>query len=521
MVDAVVVGAGPNGLVAANTLADAGWDVLVLEAQPEPGGAVRSAALTLPGFRHDVFSAFYPLAPVSPALARLHLEDYGLRWLRAPLALANPTYDGRCAIISPDVDETAASLDAYAGGDGDGWRRLLAPWDRHGRELVDCLLGPFPPVRAGGRLAAKLRARDLLELARTGLVPVRRMAEEHFAGEGGALLLAGNALHTDLSPESAGSGFFGWLLCCLAQRHGFPVPEGGAGELTAALVARLASAGGQVRCDSRATRVEVRNGRAVGVEVDSGETILARRAVVADVTAPHLYGTLLAGVDLPVRLRADLERFQWDTATVKVDWALSGPIPWTCADACRAGTLHLADSLDDLSRWATSLVTRTVPADPFLVFGQQSVTDPTRQPPGAETAWAYTHVPRDVARDEAGAISGRWDDVDAEAMVERIEARVERVAPGFRRLVIGRHVIVPPAFAAADANLDLGAINGGTAQLYQQLVFRPTPGTGRPGTAVDGLYLASASAHPGGGVHGACGHNAASAALTAARIRRW
>jgi phytoene dehydrogenase-like protein len=518
LVDAVVIGAGPNGLVAANVLADAGWDVLVVEAAAEPGGAVRTAELTLPGFHHDLFSAFYPLAAASPVITALGLEDHGLVWRRAPLALAHPTPDGRCAVIGADIDRSAASLDEYHPGDGDGWRRLMAPYGRYGSELVGALLRPFPPVRAGVRLAGRVGAGGVADLARLAVVPARRLGEEHFAGQGGRLLLAGNALHTDLSPETAGSGLFGWLLCALAQHVGFPVPEGGAGRLTAALVTRLEKAGGELRCGQRVTRVLASGGRAVGVRTAGGEEITARRAVLADVAAPHLYRHLLADVELPAAVGRAIDRFQWDEATVKVDWALSGPVPWAAPDARAAGTVHVADSVDDLTRWSADMATGTVPARPFLLVGQQSLTDPTRQPPGTETAWAYTHVPRTVRSDAAGAVAGRWDADDEAAMVARIEQRVEDLAPGFRDRILARHVFGPAGLAAADANLDGGAINGGTSQLHQQLIFRPTPGTGRPGTFLPGLYLASSSAHPGGGVHGSCGSNAARAALADARI---
>jgi phytoene dehydrogenase-like protein len=518
--DAVVIGAGPNGLVAANILASAGWDVVVLEAQPEPGGAVRTGEVTVPGYRHDLFSAFYPLAAASPVFRHLGLEDFGLRWKRAPHPLAHPLPDGRCAVIAAGREETEASLESFAGGDGSGWQRLMARWDSYGQQFVDTLLSPVPPIRSGLRLAGRLKAGGLLDLARLGVVPARRLAEEHFKGEGGALLLAGNALHADLSPETAGSGLFGWLMCALAQNVGFPVPEGGAGALTSALVGRLESLGGRVLCGRDVQTIEVAHGRAATARTTVGEEFDAKRAILADVAAPHLYRDLLSHVPLPDPLRSDLDRFQWDAGTVKVDWALSAPVPWSASGARRAGTVHVADSLNELTRWSADLATHTVPARPFLLFGQQSMTDPTRQPDGAETAWAYTHVPRRVDCDAGGQLSGRWDADDEAAMIDRIEQRVEDLAPGFRSLIVGRHIYTPRTLQAADANLDGGAINGGTAQLHQQLVFRPVRGLGRPGTFVDGLFLASAGAHPGGGVHGACGANAAHAALAADRIRR-
>jgi len=505
MPDAVVIGSGPNGLVAANVLADAGWDVLVVEAAPEPGGAVRSGALTRPGFVHDLFSAFYPLAVASPAMRRLELERHGLRWRRAPLAVAHPFGDGEAVVLSQDIDETAESLDRDHPGDGAAWRGMQRTWQAIGDDVVDALLGPFPPVRATARLAAKLR-RDLPAFARFAMLPVRRLAAEHFGGRGAAMLLAGNAQHADLSPDSPLSGIFGWLLCCLGQQHGYPVPEGGAGQLTAALVRRLEHAGGSVRCNAEVDRVVVRGGRAVGVHTVTGDDIDASRAVLADVGAPALYLRLVGPEHLPSRVVRDLTRFHYDDATVKVDWALDGAIPWKVAHAARAGTLHLADGIDHLAQVATDLAGGRVPERPFLVLGQMNVADPSRSPGGTATAWAYTHVPQ-----------GSTSALD---VVARAEALIEDAAPGFGELVLDRHVFTPDAFEAADANLVGGAINGGTAQLHQQLVFRPTPGLGRPSTPIAGLFLASASAHPGGGVHGACGANAAVAALHAHRRRR-
>ena len=523
MPDAVVIGAGHHGLVAAALLADAGWSVAVFEAQAQAGGAVRTEELTLPGFRHDTFSAFYPFAAASRSLTSLDLGAHGLRWRRAPLALAHPTPDGRCVTLSTDVDETAASLDAYAPGDGDGWRRLYGRWEALSPHLFDAFLGLFPPVRAGARLAAAVGPSGWARFARFALLPARRMAEEEFSGggEGAALLLGGNAAHTDVGPESAGSGLFGWILASAGQQHGFPVPEGGAGALASALQRRAEAAGATVTCDTPVTEVVVRHGRAVGVRTADGTEVEARRAVLADVDAPTLLLDLVGVEHLPPRARDDLRRFEWDSATFKVDWALAGPVPWTAGAAGRAGTVHVSDSLDELSRYFGQLATGAVPSRPFVLFGQQAVADPSRCPPGAATGWAYTHVPRRVRSDAGGAgLTGAWTPAEAAAFADRIEARIEALAPGFRALVQARHLMPPPALEAADANLRGGAIGGGTQQLHQQVVFRPTTGLGRPNTPIAGLFLAGASAHPGAGVHGACGANAARAAITADRLRR-
>jgi phytoene dehydrogenase-like protein len=521
MPDVVVIGAGHNGLVAANLLAERGWDVVVLEEQPAPGGATRTAELTLPGFRHDLFSAFYPLTVGSPVMRRLELERHGLRWCRGPLVLAHPASDGTCAVLSPDLDETAASLDAFARGDGDAWRDLYALWERAGDRFLAALLAPFPPVAAGLRLAAALGRDHLLPFARLAVLPVRRLGEERFRGAGGPRLLAGNALHADVSPETAAGGFYGFLLCGVGQQRGFPFPAGGAGAITDALVRRLESLGGAVECGRRVERVQVRGGRAIGVRTADREEVAAGRAVLADVAAPALLLDLVGREHLPPAVVRELGRFQYDNGTVKVDWALDGPIPWAADDARRSPVVHVTESVDELTVHAAELARGLVPSEPFLVLGQYSMGDPTRSPPGKETAWAYAHVPQRI-RGDAGpdGIAGRWDERETDAFVARMERLVERLAPGFSDLVLARHVFTPPGMQAADANLVNGALNGGTAQLHQQLVFRPTAGRAGPRTPVARLYLASASAHPGGGVHGACGANAARAALAAERRRR-
>jgi phytoene dehydrogenase-like protein len=497
-VDAVIVGAGHNGLVAANLLADAGWETLVLEAEAEPGGAVRSAEVTAPGFTSDLCSAFYPFGAASPVLASLDLSRHGLQWRHAPAVLAHVLPDDRCAVLHRDEDKTAASLAQFDEADAEAWHAECARWRQIGPALLDMLFRPFPPVRAGARLAWQLGVADGLRFARFGVQPVRRYTEEQFAGAGARALFTGSALHTDVGPEGAGSAMIGWLLTMLGQHVGFPVPVGGAGALTKALVDRLTIKGGRVECGRRVERVLVARGKAVGVRDAAGELVRARRAVLADVSAPALFTELVHPSQLPARFRADLGRFQWDNDVVKLDWALSSPVPWTAEAAREAGTVHLGVDLDGATGYAADLARGRLPRTPFVLLGQMTTADPSRSPAGTESLWAYTHVPRGRA----------WTVASANRYADRIEQLIERHAPGFRALIKGRAVAAPGVGGHGEV-----IVGGGTAGLAQQLVFRPVPGLGRADTPIDRLFLASASAHPGGGVHGAPGANAAAAAL--------
>jgi phytoene dehydrogenase-like protein len=502
-VDAIVVGAGHNGLVGANLLADAGWDVLVLEATGAPGGAVRSAELTVPGFLSDLCSAFYPLGVSSPVLRRLRLTDYGLRWRHAPDVLAHLLPDGRAAVLNLDPERTAASVEAFAPGDGERWLSAYEEWRRLGRRLLDAIFTPFPPVRAAAGLLRRLGPAGALRLGRRTLLPARTLGEELFAGEGARALLAGCALHTDLTLEQAGGGVYGWLLAMLGQEYGFPVPDGGAQRITDALVARLQTRGGRVECGVPVDRIAVARGRAMGVRSAGGDWWRARRAVLADVPAPVLYRDLVGLSRLPAQLERDLERFGWDAATVKLDWALSGPVPWRNPAVAGAGTVHLGGDVGGMGRYASALARDEVPFEPFLLVGQMTTADPSRSPAGTESLWTYTHLPGRAA----------WSPAEVGRHVTRIEETLEAHAPGFQDLIRARQVAGPAELAAKNPSLVGGALGGGTAAPHQQLVFRPVPGLGRADTPIDRLYLASSSAHPGPGVHGGPGANAARSAL--------
>jgi len=412
MHDAVVIGAGHNGLVAANVLADAGWSVLVVEAENEPGGAVRSGELIEPGYVNDRFSAFYPLAAASPVFRALGVQ---IPFRHGPLVLAHPSPDGTTAVLSRDPAETTM---------GASWPEAMERWERIEPALLRGLATPFPQVRSALMLALEPGAAKL------------RLRPDRLADR----LLLGNALHTDVPPRSVLGRAFGLLLTAFGQRYGFPCVEGGSGRLTELLVDRAGARGVEVRLGERLDRLPT-----------------ARHAVLAAIDTWEL-----------ARITGRRSRVERDPATVKLDWTLDGPVPWTSEPARLAPVVHLGGERD------------------FVLFGQYSMVDPTRSPPGKETAWAYSHV----------------------LSAAEIEAQIERHAPGFGALVRGRRLEELPA----------GRVNLGTARWRNQLVLRPFHG--RPATGLRNVYLASASAHPGGGVHGAAGWIAAQAALRSVSRRR-
>ena len=518
--DAVVVGAGPNGLVAANHLVDGGWSVLVLDAGDEVGGAVSSDTEVAPGFVHDTFSAFYPFAAASPAMRAMGLEEHGLVWSHAPAVLGHPFPDGSWALLDRDRTTTAIWAEQQQPGDGAAWLELCAQWDQIGEALVGALLTPFPPLRNTAAILARLRGVGGLDFVRTLLTPANRLGPQLFAGRSPATLIAGNAGHADIPLDAPGSGLMGLLMTMLAQTVGFPVPQGGAGQLTKALARRLESRGGEIRRATPATGITLEGRRATLVHTATGDVVRARRAVVAAVTAPVLYGALMAEADVPARVRRGMHRFELDPATVKVDWAVRGAVPWASTPDRVPGTFHVADDLADMTTSLGQVMAGLVPARPYLLGGQMTSTDPTRSPSGTESMWAYTHVPQRSTGDAGeGGIRGVWDYDDCESFADRIQARIESLAPGFGSQVLARRVLGPRELEVRNPSLVGGAINGGTSQLHQELVFRPVPGLARAETGVPGLYLGSSSAHPGGGVHGAAGMNAARAALAHDRLR--
>jgi phytoene dehydrogenase-like protein len=466
-VDAIVVGAGPNGLAAAITLARAGRSVRAYEAAPVAGGGTRTAELTLPGFRHDVCSTILPLTIASPFFASIDLAARGLELIHPEVPFAHPFDGGRAAILERSVQATA---DGLGGADGRAWRRLFGPLVRDVGKLGPEILRPVVHV-----------PRHPLALVRFGLPALRSargLARARFDDEAARGLFAGVAAHSMLSLDRPLSASFGLVLATFAHAVGWPMVRGGAAGVARALVAELEAAGGEV---------------VTGHRVDSLADLPPARAVLLDVTPRQLVA--IAGDRLPPRSRRRAERFRYGPGVFKVDWALDAPVPWAAEGPRRAATVHLGGTLDEIAAGEAEVAAGRHPERPYVLFVQYAAWDPSRAPAGKATAWAYCHVPPGSTVD----------------MTDRIEAQVERFAPGFRDLILARATHAPAAMEAYDANYVGGDINGGIEDI-RQLVFRPWP-TIDPYRVGAGLYLCSSSTPPGGGVHGMSGLFAARSAL--------
>ncbi len=464
--DAVVIGAGPNGLAAAITLAEAGLRVVVLEANETAGGGVRSLALTEPGFVHDFGAAVFPFGLGSPFFRRLPLERYGLKWIHPDLPLAHPLDDGRAALMYPSLGETAEHL----GRDGSRYRRLLAPTVRAWPKLAEEILGPVLHI-----------PRHLITLGRFGLPALLSASAvaRLFRTEEARALWAGCAAHAALPFTASASAAVGLVLMGVGHRVGWPIPEGGAQAITDALVAHLGTLGGEV---------------VTGERVEAWDDLPPAKAVLMD-TAPE---TLLkvAGDRLSDSYREALRSFQRGPAVFKLDYALDGPVPWANADVARAATVHLGGTFEELAEAEAAVAEGIVHPRPYVLLAQPSLFDPTRAPEGKHTLWAYAHLPFGSNAD----------------YTEAIEAQIERFAPGFRDRVIARSTLDPAALERHNANLVGGDIFGG-AQNLGQVIARPRLRPQPYRTGADGLYLCSASTPPGAGTHGMCGVRAAEAAL--------
>ena len=464
--DALVVGAGPNGLSAGIAIAQTGRTVLVVEGRDTVGGGARSAALTLPGFLHDVCSAIHPLAVGSPFLSRLPLSDHGLDWVQPPAPLAHPLDDGTAVMMERSIEETADGL----GRDAASYRGLFGPlvrdWDKLATDLLRPLRVPRHPM---------VTARFGLKGLRSAL----SVAKARFKGERARALFAGLAAHSVLPLERPPSAAVGLVLGASGHAVGWPLPYGGAQRISEALASHLTSLGGRIE---------------TGLRVERLEDIPAATVILLDITPRQVVS--IAGGRIPNRFRRRLDAYRYGPGAFKMDWALSGPVPWKAPECARAGTVHLGGIMDEIAQAEREVWSGRHPERPFVLLSQPSLFDPSRAPDGQHTAWAYCHVPN-------------GSDFD---MTDRIEAQVERFAPGFCERILKRSARPPAALEEYNPNYIGGDINGGVQDLGQ-LFSRPARMLSPYAIPSTNLFICSSSTPPGGGVHGMCGYFAARAAL--------
>lgn len=464
--DAIVVGTGPNGLAAAITLAQQEWRVLLLEAKETIGGGMRTAELTLPGFRHDVCSTIHPLGKGSPFFSSLPLANYGLEWIQPELPLAHPFDDGTAATLQRSLVDTAGQF----GRDGANYRRLFTPlvasWDKIAHEFLGPLRLPRHPVA-------------MARFGMRALWPATTLARTLFQSEQARTLFAGLAAHATMPLEWPLTASFGLMLGTLAHVVGWPLARGGSQSIANALAAYFVHLGGEI---------------VTGQEVKSLAELPPARAILLDMTPRQLLS--IAGDRLPVGYRRQLERYRYGPGVFKVDWALSETIPWK-ADACRrAGTIHIGPSLAEIRQSEQMIWQGDHPDRPYTLVAQQSLFDPSRAPEDKHTGWAYCHVPHGSTKDMTGII----------------EAQMERFAPGFRDCILARHSMATHDYQQYNANYIGGDITGGV-QNWRQLFTRPVPRLNPYSTPLPNLFLCSSSTPPGGGVHGMCGYHAAQSIL--------
>ena len=463
--NAAVVGAGPNGLSGAITLAQAGMSVTVYEAESIAGGGARTLEMTLPGFRHDFGSAVHPIGAGSPFFRELPLASHGLEWIHSPVAMAHPLDDGTAALLVRDLDEQCRML----GDDGNSWRRILEPLSRRWWALTDDILQPLSPMPRHPLLLARMGA--------CGALPASTLARQAFHGVRARALFTGLSAHSFLSLTQPFSASFGIVMAAAAHAVGWPIPRGGSQAITDALIEHLRSLGGVVQTSMPVERLE-----------ELGPVDIA----LCDTTPRQLLR--LAGDRLHTVDRERFARFRRGPGAFKVDYALNEPIPWRAKDCALAATVHVGGDETEIAASESAVAEGGTSAQPFMIAVQPSLFDSSRAPVDQHTAWAYCHVPNGSTED----------------MLPRMEAQLERFAPGFRECVLARRVFSPRDLEHMDRNLEGGDISGGAVDGLQ-LFLRP--GWRFYATSDPSLYLCSSSTPPGGGVHGMCGHNAARMAL--------
>ena len=459
--EAIIVGSGPNGLAAAITLAQRGMRVTVLEARSTIGGGMRTGEITLPGYRHDICSAVHPLGMLSPFFKMMPLERYGLTWMHPTYALAHPSTDGTAVYLARSIEETVESF----GPDGKAYKILVKPFVERAESLMDDILSPF-------RIPHHLS--NMVDFGIKGVMPASCLVKI-FKSPGVRAMYAGNAAHSLLGLDQILSSAVGLLLCMAAHVGGWPIARGGSQSIADAMAAYLCDLGGKIE---------------TGFSVSSLDDLPSDAIKVFDVSPRKLAEIVGDGFSSSYRRR--LARYRYGPGVFKIDFALSERIPWQNTACKTAGTVHLGDTFEKIAAWEKGCRDGSLVGDPFVLVSQQSVFDSSRAPQGRHTCWAYCHVPNGWAE-------------DVSAVIER---QIERYAPGFKDIVIGRNIMNPVSYERYNPNYIGGDIIGGVQDLFQ-LYNRPVSALRPYATERDDVYICSASTPPGGGVHGMCGYNAA------------
>jgi phytoene dehydrogenase-like protein len=519
--DAIVIGGGHNGLVAAIELARAGWTVLVLEQADRLGGAVMSAEITLPGFIHDLYSTNQNTFRGGQVYAGLgpELERHGLRYASTDKPFANAFPDGRALKVYQDPDRTLAGLRDHDPGDATGWEELKALFDRFSPTIFELYGSMLPSAKATIAIARALRrvgVSDALRVAQLLLSSTRELGDLYMSSPEAKVLLATWGMHPDFGPDVSAGAMFPFVEVFSDAAAGMSIVEGGASRMIDALAGVLGDHGGEVRTGAAVRRITTDGDRATGVELTSGERIDASRAVVASVTPRALYGEMLDAAAVPQPVREAAARYRFGPGTMMIHLALSAPPKWAAGgDLGEFAYVHIAPYVADLAETYTAASNGLLPKSPLLIVGQSSAVDPTRAPDGQAVLWVQVRAqPAEIRGDAAGEITARdWADA-ADPFADRVMEKLSQYAPGIQELVLKRAVLTPLDLEAHDPNLVGGDSVAGSHHLRQNFIFRPMAGYSNYRTPIEGLFMTGAATWPGGGVTGLSGHLTAKAVLS-------
>ncbi|MDY6971296.1 MAG: NAD(P)/FAD-dependent oxidoreductase [Thermodesulfobacteriota bacterium] len=511
--DFAIIGGGHNGLVAGTFLAKAGRNVIVLEKEDVVGGAVKTRELTLPGFKHDQFSAFHPLFVMSPVYEELKedLSKNEVKYFTFSRCFASIFPDGDSVLCYSDLGKTLCSLEKHSKADADAWNDLYSQYLKIKAPMLSMMYSPFSAfsmIKAGLKFCRALGRQEFMRFLRQVMMSPRDFADYFFKSEKAKAWIVPWAFHPDYGPDVSAGSMFALLTAGAQQELGLSAPEGGGGMLTLALSKVIESQGGEVITDAHVTKITVKDGKAVGVELIDGSKIEAKRGVIASLEPRQLFFELVGEEHLNGEFLALAKGYRYGVGGMKIDLALDSPVEWIAGEEVgKTGFLHVGPYVNDIARAYHEAICGLLPSDPFIFFGNHTVLDPRRAPEGKHTGWILVRgVPSEIKGDAAGKIgSTDWDDVK-KYYADRVIDKVTEYAPNFKDIIIGMHIQSPVDFERNDLNLVGGDMVSGSHHLDQNYMFRPFPGFSKYKTPIKNLYMTGASTYPGGGMNGASGY---------------